>query len=381
MTWAEGTVVRELVERARTGGAPVIDDDGATFVWASDESPDGDDQSPPQLIGDFNGWGWHVPAIELQQVAPRVWAHTMRLPPDAYIEYLYLRGEDRILDPLNSRTVSNGVGGTHNWFGMPDFAETPLAIHRAGIPHGTVTSHAVDSAYLANRGTRTVHLYRPPADGPYPVLIVYDGQDYLHGAKLPQIVDNLIADARIRPFAMALIEHGDEARFVEYNCSDATIMFLRSVVLPMVEQQLDLGKDERLHGVMGASMGGLMALYTALRLPGYFGCVLSQSGAFGFHGDGWESVIRDLVRHGSLPPPRVWMDAGGYEDLSSSNRQMHELLREQGFDVTFREYNGGHNYTSWRNDVKRGLESLFPPANKPPGIGLAEIGTIRSSPP
>jgi enterochelin esterase-like enzyme len=37
------------------------------------------------------------------------------------------------------------------------------------------------------------------------------------------------------------------------------------------------------------------------------------------------------------------------------------LLHEKGYDVTFREYNGSHNYTSWRDDVGRGLEVLFPP--------------------
>ena len=38
---------------------------------------------------------------------------------------------------------------------------------------------------------------------------------------------------------------------------------------------------------------------------------------------------------------------------------MHELLVEKGYDVVYEEYNGGHNYPSWRDGVGEGLEALF----------------------
>jgi enterochelin esterase family protein len=40
---------------------------------------------------------------------------------------------------------------------------------------------------------------------------------------------------------------------------------------------------------------------------------------------------------------------------------MRDLLTEAGYTLTYREYNGGHNYTAWREEVWRGLEALFPP--------------------
>jgi enterochelin esterase family protein len=38
---------------------------------------------------------------------------------------------------------------------------------------------------------------------------------------------------------------------------------------------------------------------------------------------------------------------------------MAKLLTRKGYEVTYREYNGGHNYPAWRDDVWRGLETLF----------------------
>jgi enterochelin esterase family protein len=104
-------------------------------------------------------------------------------------------------------------------------------------------------------------------------------------------------------------------------------------------------------------MGGLMALYTGLRLPHIFGKVLSQSGAF-FVPE-LHSVIPDLVR--SLPRTtiQVWMDVGKFDFLLAGNREMYALLQERMYVVSYREYSGGHNYTAWRDDVWRGLEKFF----------------------
>ena len=47
------------------------------------------------------------------------------------------------------------------------------------------------------------------------------------------------------------------------------------------------------------------------------------------------------------------MDVGRYEWLLEPNRRLHELLGERGYDVTYHEYNAGHNYPAWRDDLWR----------------------------
>ncbi len=53
------------------------------------------------------------------------------------------------------------------------------------------------------------------------------------------------------------------------------------------------------------------------------------------------------------------MDAGHYEWLLDSNRQMYALLKEKKYKVKYHEFSGGHNFTAWRDDIWRGLEALF----------------------
>jgi enterochelin esterase family protein len=189
-------------------------------------------------------------------------------------------------------------------------------------------------------------------------LVVYDGSDYLHRAKLNNIVDNLLASRRIRPFAMAMLQNGGAARSIEYSCTETTLGFLMECVLPLAKGQLKMEPIKNGgYGVMGASLGGLMALFTALRLPQVFHKVISQSGSF--ITPEYKSVVVDLVRYAPRQDIDIWMDAGRLEWLLEGNREMHALLKKKNYTVKYREHSGGHNYTAWRNDVWHGLKWLY----------------------
>jgi enterochelin esterase family protein len=130
----------------------------------------------------------------------------------------------------------------------------------------------------------------------------------------------------------------------------------------LARQELDLvdpAAQPGAYGLLGASMGGLQALYAGLRAPGIFGHVLSQSGAFD-----QDYVAWDLIRHGPPRPLRLWLDVGRHEWLLEPNRRLVSLLRDKGYDLGYHEHNGGHNYPSWRDQVWRGLEHLFPPQDR-----------------
>jgi enterochelin esterase family protein len=191
------------------------------------------------------------------------------------------------------------------------------------------------------------------------LLVVLDGPDYLRRVRLPVIVDNLIAQGRIRPLALAMVDSSAAARFIEYACSEATVGFLTQIVVPYARQHLNLLDVQvaAAHGVMGASMGGVMALYAAARAPEVFGRVLSQSGAFSMPNH--DFVIFELLKQASAKPLHIWMDVGVFEWLLDCNRRMHALLVTKGYDAAYREYSGGHNYPAWRDDLWHGLEHLY----------------------
>jgi enterochelin esterase family protein len=342
-----------LEKRARTEGSPVIEGGKATFVWRG--------RRPVSVAGDFQDWSGEP--IPLKEVAPRLWTHTLTLPRDTYVEYAFQDAKgQRVRDPFNPRLTPNGFGDFNHFFHMPGSGPTPLSRRQRDVPRGTVSRHLVETHGLCVGRKRPVFLYAPPTSKPCPLVVVFDGPDYLRRARLPTLVDNLIAQGRIRPVALAMVANGGPARTVEYTCSEATLAFLLRVVLPLARQELNLLDEERepgVHGVLGASLGGLSSLYTGLRAPEVFGHVLSQSGAFSV----WDRdfVVFDLARQAPARPLHVWMDCGHFEALIEGNQRMLPVLQASGHRAEYREYHGGHNYSAWRDDVWRGLEWLFGP--------------------
>ena len=331
---------------------PVIEGNKATLYWNG--------KTAPKVISDMHGWEDHPQ--KMIRVEKNLWAFSMELPAASYLEYAFYEPhtEKRIEDPLNPDSVYNGVGNYNHFFYMPEHSPTELAIRKKKVPSGKVTRHTVDTWMLADDGSREIYFYRPPVKGPVPLLVVYDGADYLERAKLNIIVDNLIHEKKIQPIAMAFLSNGEEYRGVEYACSDATIMWLDNIILPLARKKLNLVdvKDQRgAFGVMGASFGGLMSMYTGLRMSETFGKVISQSGVFESEGRDFSAV--DLIRAGQARDLKIWMDIGHFDWLLEDNRRLQPILRENGYNVTYREFSGGHNYTCWRDEAGIALEAMF----------------------
>jgi enterochelin esterase-like enzyme len=341
-----------LVDRARTEHAPVIAGDQATFVWLGERAPD--------LAGDMTGWRpWQATSgdRQMEEIAPGIWTHSVALPPDAYIEYAYFLDGKRQHDPLNPRRVPNGFGETNNFFAMPDAPQSLLFRRQRGVKAGQVTRTVLQSPRLAGE-RRTVRLYRPAVDGLCLLLLVLDGQDYWQRARLAVLADNLIHRGVLPPLAIVFLDNARQARFAEYGCSEALVWFVAEQLVPWVAGQLPLLPGAGHHGVLGASMGGLSALWLGVRLPDIFGRVFSQAGGFALGLTGELGVTR-ILRWGPRLPLRVYMDCGRFDPLVAANRTMHALLSERGYEVTYREYNAGHNYPAWREGLAAGLEWLF----------------------
>lgn len=342
-----------LLEQANTRGTPLVFDDEVVFIWEGNHAP--------YLISDLTNW--ESDPIQLVQIEENLWFHSCQILSNAYIEYAFidLESGERLPDPYNSHLVQNGLGKSNHFFYMPSTSPDSNTNRDPTIQLGKLTHHKVATYPFAAGEDRKIFLYQPPVYYPVPLIVIYDGNEFLKYGHLSTIINNMTAKKLINPVALALISNHPQARMLEYACNDVTIEFIIERILPLAFDQLNLlnpSEHPGSFGVMGASMGGLMALYTALRIPDLFGCVLALSGAYSIPGH--EFIVYDMVRHFNLPAIKLWMGVGIYETLLETNREIHNLLIQQGLMHGYCEYAGGHNYTSWRNHSPIGFEYLFP---------------------
>jgi enterochelin esterase family protein len=154
------------------------------------------------------------------------------------------------------------------------------------------------------------------------------------------------------------LDNARESRFAEYGCSEALIGFVAQELIPWVASQVPLVSQTGSHCVLGASLGGLAALWLGVRLPEVFGRVFSQAGGFAL-GFTKELGLITILRLSERLPLRIYLDCGRFDPLLETNRMMKGLLEARGYDLQYREFNAGHNYPAWREDLAAGLEWLL----------------------
>lgn len=116
--------------------------------------------------------------------------------------------------------------------------------------------------------------------------------------------------------------------------------FLVQSVLPYL---YSLYPNARLRALVGASAGGVAALYTAWSYPGLFpgvGCLSAGRHYFG----------ELLEQFEGGPAPRVYLSCGNRgmdEGFQEPNRQLARALRARGCEVRLRMHQGDHSEPVW----------------------------------
>ncbi len=311
------------------------------------------------------GDGWWERAYELpRDVRTLYWFTRKRMPE---------KTEDFFHDELNPRTFKY-VGDPENpededlvasVLELPDARPLEWSVQRDSVPRGTVAEHRLASERLGNE--RRVFTYTPATYDPartYPLVICFDGRAYVNDAyvPLPTVLDNLIADGRLPPVVAVLPDSLDkETRMRELLGDEQFVEFLVDELLPWAHERVSFVDDPARTLVSGSSAGGFTAAFAALHRPDRFGLVLSQSGSFPRGTLPHEYALRDRL------PLRFYLDAGVLETLPwdrfgqlvHANRHMRDVLLAKGYDVTYREFAGGHDYLWWRETIADGLIALL----------------------
>lgn len=266
----------------------------------------------------------------------------------------------------------------HLSFATPSSSISQTQLNNWDQPHlhhlkGQVVSYSFSSRILRNK--RDVWVYTPSSyewkKGPYPLLIVFDGQAYT--SQLipgPTILDNLIAEGKIPPLVAVFVSSIDQpTRNRELPCYARFISCLTQELIPWISRRYLVTKNPSQTIVAGSSYGGLAAAYAALCYPERFGNVLSQSGAFWWQPSSNSSEPWLVEKFESAPSlsVRFYLDVGDRETESTDgrmsmvavNRYLRKILEQKGCRVTYYEFKGGHDYACWRKTFAIGLMALL----------------------
>lgn len=300
---------------------------------------------------------------------------TQIVPNDARFEVSLTLREVHHAGPHGEVEVVEAVPAGSWLLEMPDAPRQPDVVaaaeeHRERVVKSTIRSNALGE-------DRDVAVYTPrdyAAQTPCNLLIVFDGGTY--GASeqapipTPAILDNLIAARKIGPtIAVFVLTMGKRNRDLTGNAAFAA--FVAEELVPWARAHYAIEAGPRAVAVAGSSFGGFAASYTAMLHPDVVGNVISLSGAYWITRD-WQSVrppyphdtgmlIEELKSRARLPV-RFYIEVGRFDlgaAMLGANRELRDVLQVKGYEVEYREFDGGHDVAQWRGSLSDGLVATF----------------------
>ncbi|EMR04226.1 alpha/beta hydrolase-fold protein [Cesiribacter andamanensis] len=244
--------------------------------------------------------------------------------------------------------------------------------------------------------SRSIWVYLPPgyeaSELRYPVLYMHDGQ-HLFDAELAQggvewqvdeAITALVEQEESPGVIVVAIASDSQHRgneYVPWEKSDGTggegeryIRFIAETLKPYIDEQYRTRPEREYTGMMGASLGGLISLYAAVRFPEVFGRIGLISPAFWFSPE----IIEYVQENPHAYQTRVYMvisEEEGENPVNYVNYLYDRLLEmEESYTPVKRTITptGGHNETYYRSQFPEAFRWLFPekpePAPEPTGI-------------
>jgi enterochelin esterase-like enzyme len=313
-----------------------------------------------------------MPLIDFEQATDAEWkafqaaAVAFRLSPDPHHR-----------ESFASRSGEGQPDNVASILSLPNAPDQSTVQPRPDVPHGKVDWHRLKSAVLGNE--RRIWVYTPPgyeaAGRPYPMHLAFDGASSLTVTPIHRILENLQADGRVRPMIAVFIDNPTPAsRFEDLQCSEPFARFIETELIPWVREHYAVSHDPAEGYVTGVSLGGLSALWIGLRLPHLFGVIISQSASL-WWGPGYDRQkafrsqqytpgwLIDEYERAPKRSLRVWQEVGLMEPddrMVEPNRRMKAVLEAKGYDVTYSENAGGHDYAIWRGTMAEALATMAP---------------------
>jgi enterochelin esterase-like enzyme len=334
-----------------------------------------------------------------------IWSYTSPKLAPSYYQYWFVMDGFTFPDPQN--TFVRPASGVYKSIVALPGKEAEWMMFR-DVPHGNLTEHH----YLnpENKTARRVVIYTPPdystSGKSYPVLYLLHGaNDYERGwtqtGMANTIMDNLIAEGKAVPAIIVMpFGHdttGSSGKLPEVRALQASLGYtlppgarrgggggaagsaapaagagrgrgaapagpsymekdLLGYVMPYVEKEFRVIKDQKARAIMGYSMGGGHSTTIGFGHPELFSVV---GGFSGYSRPSAEPLLADPAK-ANQNYKIIFIGSGTEDNAVNGGRTLHTAFTDKGVKHIWSENPGyGHDYQIWRIYLHTLLQKTF----------------------
>ncbi|PHM47062.1 alpha/beta hydrolase-fold protein [Xenorhabdus miraniensis] len=313
-----------------------------------------------------------------------VWYRTFITPDDTLMQYKIAPDVPKIAqdgiaqrkailttaqaDPLNHFPSPTSRRDKYNHFSLLSLTPQQRQCHFREIENyhrkGRLESFRLESKVMGN--SREIAVLHPATETPTPaMLVLLDGQIYLHTYQMADFFDNWISAGKMPAMYIVFVDSiSPKLRRKELPPNEHFPQFLAEELMPaLAATGITVPAGRTI--IAGSSYGGLASTWNALQHPELFGNVLSMSGSYWWapEGEEHEWLLRKMATM-EKKPIRFYLEAGLFEKRGSwggiiqNHYRLSELLTQKGYPLETRELPSGHDYVSWCETLYDGIRSL-----------------------
>lgn len=292
---------------------------------------------------------------------------TYKLPSDTRIDYLLNIDTVLTIDPRNAVTTPSGFG-IHSQLSMPLFNPDKIRELNSDVPNGSLDALTLNSKIMPNN-PRQIKVYKPAGYDSLTQLAslyVNDGYKALDYCQFVNVLDNLIAEKKIKPIIVVFIKYEEDDSDYFLNITDDYEYFLTKELVPFIERQYKTSQKPGDRGISGISAGGSISLLTAITQSNYFTKAAGQSSTIT---ENLLNAVDNIKTHNKETENlKLYFDVGRYDLLSGAvdqlsflylNQMLNKKLNAANVNHHFKIYNDGHQWANWRERTDDILIYLF----------------------
>ncbi|WP_317175590.1 alpha/beta hydrolase [Pontibacter beigongshangensis] len=246
---------------------------------------------------------------------------------------------------------------------------------QANIPQGKIDTVTYDSKSVGVK--RTSLVYTPPGYSTkkkYPVLYLLHGiggdqYEWLRNGQPQIILDNLYAQGKLEPMIVvlpngrAMADDRPVGNIFDSTKVQAFANFEKDLLhdlIPFIEKNYPVHKDQKRRAIAGLSMGGGQSLNFGLGNLDKFAWVGGFSSAPNTKAP--QELLPDLAE-AKKKLQLLWISCGTDDNLMRISTRTHEYLTGNQVPHIFYVEPGGHDFKVWKNDLYVFSQLLFKPVD------------------
>lgn len=224
---------------------------------------------------------------------------------------------------------------------------------------------------------RNVWVYLPPSyqvdsNATFPVLYMMDGQNvfdrktsYSGEWQVDEILQQMFTEQQLGEFIVIAIDNGPK-RMNEYSPwtfkygddvfeaeGEQTMKFITQTLKPLIDDKYRTQSGKKTTGIAGASLGGMMAIYSALNFSDVFGYVGAFSPSLSIENEAGVNVLFEAIKNVEhLDDVTIYTDMGlgeygDYEKFDNLIQLLTAKLANGSTLHTEKDDVGRHCEASW----------------------------------